>query len=185
RGIPRASSTAHDRHRRSAAWAWVRYYLHPSFPCSSQYLRGHFERASWGEFFTLLWRGSGTVQISSQWQRRPFPLAGSSSRSGARLPHARASTGSGGVFEAEHLALVVVREGLRVAAPADTRPQGLLGRLLVHVVLELIQEAALRGRVAAALIEHPADVAGHGHVGQQVAIERLLALVGLFARELQ
>src|ERR1700722_1941064 len=47
------------------------------------------------------------------------------------------------VFQTEGLAIVVVGEHLRVAAPADDGAQRLLGSILGHVVLKLVEEAAL------------------------------------------
>ena len=63
--------------------------------------------------------------------------------------------------------------------------QGLLGGLFGHVVLELVEEAALGRAVAGTLVEHPFDVGGEGHVGDEVAREELLALIEVAARELQ
>src|SRR5580693_696652 len=90
-----------------------------------------------------------------------------------------------GILQCEGLPVVVVGERLSVAAPADDGAQCLLGRLFRHVVLELIEEAALRCRVAGALIEHAADVRGERHVGDQVTGEQPLTLIGFTARKLQ
>src|SRR5256885_9380753 len=80
-----------------------------------------------------------------------------------------AEPGSSRILQAERLAVVVVGEDFRVAAPADDGAQGLLGRFLGHVVLELIEEAALGRRVTGALVQHPAHVRGERHVGDEVA----------------
>src|SRR5450631_1787181 len=83
---------------------------------------------------------------------------------------------SGGVLEAEGLAVVIVGEDFRITPPADQGAQGLLGGILGHVVLELVEEAALGGGVARPLIQYPTHVGGKGHIGDQVLGEELLTL---------
>src|SRR6516165_6666029 len=90
-----------------------------------------------------------------------------------------------GIFQAERLAVVIICEKLRVATPADDGAQSLLGGLFVHVVLELVEEAALGGAMARPLIQHPPDVRGKGHISDHVSREELLALIRLAACELQ
>src|SRR6185437_3607310 len=83
------------------------------------------------------------------------------------------------ILEAERSVLIVVSESFGVAAPADDRAQRLLGLLLVHVVLELIQEAALAGAMTRALIEHAADVGRERHVIEELPGKDSLALIEL------
>src|ERR1700735_4110060 len=60
------------------------------------------------------------------------------------------------ILEAEHLIRVVVGECFRVARQADHRAQCLLGVVLAHEVLQLIDEAALARRMRGAFVEYPA-----------------------------
>ena len=73
--------------------------------------------------------------------------------------------------------MVVVREGLGVATPAHRRIQRLLGGLRRHMILQLVEEAALRRRVALPLVQHAPDVGGQRDVRQEVALEERFALV--------
>src|ERR1700683_771407 len=85
--------------------------------------------------------------------------------------------GSDRILEAEGGGLIAVGEHLAVAREAHDGAQSLLGVLLAHEVLELVNEAALARDVGGALVEHAADVRRQWHVRQQVPREDALALV--------
>src|SRR5262249_24311696 len=53
-----------------------------------------------------------------------------------------AQSDSGRIFQAEHLAVGVIGEGLAIAGPTDHGPQALLGGFCRHVVFELVEKPA-------------------------------------------
>src|SRR6516225_1575061 len=84
---------------------------------------------------------------------------------------------SGRIFQAEGLRLVVVGKGFSKARPANDGTQGLLRGLRLHVVLELVEEAALWRRMARPLLQHASNVGRERHVGEQKPLKNLLAVV--------
>jgi hypothetical protein len=71
-----------------------------------------------------------------------------------------------GVLQAEHLTAVVVGEQLGIPTPADDGLEGLLGRFLGHVILELVEKAALGRPVTCSLVQDATDVGGQGDIVQ-------------------
>ena len=62
------------------------------------------------------------------------------------------------IFVTESLAVFVVGEQLAVAAEIDDRPQGPLGVVLAHVILEFLTEAGGGRAMGRAFVEDPLDV---------------------------
>ena len=85
-----------------------------------------------------------------------------------------AQSDSGRIFQAEHLAVGVIGEGLAIAGPTDDGPQALLSGFCRHVVFELVEKPAPGRLMARTLIENAADVCGQRNVAQKVALERRL-----------
>src|SRR3954471_19374116 len=81
------------------------------------------------------------------------------------------------IFQAEGLRLVIIGEGFRKTSPGGDRAQSLLCGLRIHVVLELVEEAAFRRRVARSLLQHSAHMRGQRHLAEQRPRKDLLALV--------
>src|SRR5436189_5719936 len=71
------------------------------------------------------------------------------------------------MFEAEGLRLVIVGKGFRKTSPAGDRAQSLLCGRRIHVVLELVEEAAFRRHVARSLLQHPAHMRRQRHLAEQ------------------
>src|SRR5579862_549146 len=99
--------------------------------------------------------------------------------------HSGRTGGLSRIVQTEHRRLVVIGEQLAEAAPPDHGAQRLLGGVGGHVVLQLVEEAALGRGVAAAFVEDTADVGGKGDVAHQRAGEYFLTAVQvLFGKQL-
>src|SRR5580765_6888118 len=81
------------------------------------------------------------------------------------------------ILETEHGSLIVVREGFCVPGPTDDSAQRLLGRCVVHVVLELVEEAALASDVRWPFIEHASNMRGQRYITQKLPRKDALALI--------
>src|SRR6185437_14226201 len=81
------------------------------------------------------------------------------------------------ILVAERLTVFIIGEQFAVAAEIDDRPQGPLGVVLRHVILELLAEPGGGRPMARALIENALDVGSERDVRQHLVAECFLALV--------
>src|SRR6266436_2532945 len=79
------------------------------------------------------------------------------------------------VVQTEHLGLIVVSKGFRVATPIDYGIECFLGGGVAQMVLQLLLEPYPRRPVARAFVEHALDVLGQRYGGEEVVGENFLA----------
>ncbi len=146
---------------------------HGIFNKSDQPVKCFFWVAPTRKLYDLFWA------IHAMKEQKPEEVVALSAKHEVVFLPPPAYTGkSGRIFQAEGAGIVVIGEDFGVASPGDHRAQRLLRVFGAHVIFQLVEEPALRRDVVGALLEHMADMRGQRNVGQELALEQLLAVVG-------